>query len=527
MTRTDSIDKDHHPLHRISLQLASLSEEGVPLPEFLRTILEDLLAPFGNSRAVLWLKEERAYLRACLIHDGPARKFETGHAEGTRLEEVVAEGEVGARSGHIIRREGVLCIPIGPATDLFGVLEVEIDDHRNLGDDEVRALQDSAQALGFAVTSFRFQGDLRERVKELTCLYGIAKLAANPTVPIEGLLAGIVEFLPPAWQYPDITSARIEVDGRTYATPSYEVGPHHQIADIVVAGARRGFVEVSYTREVQSFGLSPFLKWESRLIDAVAHQAALIIERRQHEEERQKLQEQLLHADRLATIGQLTAGVAHELNEPLANILGFAQLTLKDDSLPDQIASDIKRIETASFHAREVIRKLMFFSRQMPQRSVRVDLSRLVEDGLYFLSSRCTKAGVELVQELAGDLPEIMVDPSQVNQVLVNVVVNAIQAMPDGGTLTVRTSMEGDHVLLNVGDTGHGMTQEVKRQIFLPFFTTKDVDQGTGLGLAVVHGIIDSFGGEIDVKTQVGEGTRITIRIPRGEAEAGDEATLE
>lgn len=526
MIRTNRTNKDLHPLHRISRRLTSLSEEGVALPEFLRTVLEDLLAPYGNSSAVLWLKEERACIRACLIHDGHEWVFEAGHAQGTGLEDVVRDNKVDASSGRVTYHEGVYYIPIGSATDMFGVMEIEIKDHGDLESDEIQRLQDSIQALGFAVTSFRSQSDLRERIKELTCLYGIARLADNPTIPIEELLRGIVEVLPPAWQYPDIASARIEVDGRSYTTSSYEAGPHHQTADIVVAGVRRGLVEVTYTREVHAFSSSPFLKWENHLINAVADQVAVIIERRHSENERQRLQEQLRHSDRLATIGQLTAGVAHELNEPLANILGFAQLALKGEGMPQQIASDIKRIETASLHAREVIRKLMFFSRQMPHRSTKVDLSQVVEDGLYFLSSRCTKGGVELIRELADELPDIMVDPSQVNQVLVNMVVNAVQSMPNGGTLTVKTAKDEDHALLIIEDTGHGMSKEVERQIFLPFFTTKDVDEGTGLGLAVVHGIIDSLGGDIDVKTQVGEGTRFTIRIPRVD-KGGDEANLE
>jgi signal transduction histidine kinase len=156
-----------------------------------------------------------------------------------------------------------------------------------------------------------------------------------------------------------------------------------------------------------------------------------------------------------------------------------------------------------------------------------VSLNQVVEDGLYFLASRCEKAGVELIRDLAGELPAIDVDPPQMNQVLVNLVVNAIQAMPDGGVLTIRTSLAGDQVALAVEDTGIGMTKEISQQIFLPFFTTKDVDRGTGLGLAVVHGIVTSFGGEIDVWTDPGVGSRFTIRIPLHRTDAGAGATPE
>lgn len=525
MSTTASTNKDIHPLHRISTHLTSLADKGVPFQEFLRTVFEELLAPFGALRAALWLKEGSEHIRLCLFRDGRAQMCPNDLSIARRIKASVEKGETdrttaGARHGD------ALYLPIGSRANLSGVLEVEISE-RDLDQEKMRALEDSAQALGFAITTFRSQVDLRERVKELTCLYGIAKLAADPTVSMEDLLQGIVEVLPPAWQYPDITSAQIEVHGQSFRTSGYRRGPQQQRADILVAGVRCGFVEVSYTREAPTFDPSPFLKWESRLINAVANQVALIIEHRQSEQERRKLREQLLHADRLSTIGQLTAGVAHELNEPLANILGFAQLALKGPGLPGETISDIRRIETASLHAREVIRKLMFFSRQMPQRSTSVDLSQVVEDGLYFLSSRCVKAGVDLVQDLARDLPDITVDHSQVNQVLVNLVVNAVQAMPDGGTLTITTKRDGAHALLIVQDTGHGMTEEIKEQIFLPFYTTKDVDKGTGLGLSVVHGIIDTLGGQIDVETGVGEGTCFTIRIPHSSTNKGGRGDLD
>jgi signal transduction histidine kinase len=119
-----------------------------------------------------------------------------------------------------------------------------------------------------------------------------------------------------------------------------------------------------------------------------------------------------------------------------------------------------------------------------------------------------------VVRSLSRDLPEITADPGQLNQVLINLVVNSVQAMPEGGRLTVQTLSGGDHVSLIVEDTGVGMNEEVKKQIFIPFFTTKDVDQGTGLGLAVVHGIVTSHGGSIKVESQVDRGTRFEVQLP-------------
>ncbi|MHC4505499.1 MAG: sensor histidine kinase, partial [Planctomycetota bacterium] len=284
------------------------------------------------------------------------------------------------------------------------------------------------------------------------------------------------------------------------------------------AGRDRGTIEVTYTEERPELDEGPFLKEERNLIDAVAGRVALIVERREAEQDRSKLQGQLRHADRLATIGQLAAGVAHELNEPLGNILGFTQLAKKCPELPEQAKGDIEKIEVASLHARETIKKLLVFARQTPPQRRPVQLNRLIEEGLHFFKARCAKEGIELVLELSPDLPEITADPAQLNQVLVNLVVNALQAMPDGGTLTVRTrprvtSGEG-RISLVVEDTGIGMSEDVIEKLFVPFFTTKDVGEGTGLGLPVAHGIVTSHGGSIKVDSAVGRGTRFEIELP-------------
>jgi signal transduction histidine kinase len=146
-----------------------------------------------------------------------------------------------------------------------------------------------------------------------------------------------------------------------------------------------------------------------------------------------------------------------------------------------------------------------------------VDLNRIVEQALDFLESRCAKAGVALVSRLAPDLPKIQADASQLHQVLVNLVVNGIQAMPEGGTLTVDTRAAGNSVWLGVQDSGIGMSDEIKEKIYTPFFTTKDVDQGTGLGLAVVHGIVTAHGGAIRVESAPGKGARFEIQLPAAE----------
>jgi len=358
---------------------------------------------------------------------------------------------------------------------------------------------------------------LTERVKELTCLYGIAQVTGQPGLSLEEIIQHIVELLPPAWQYPETAFARIILDGISYTTQGFCECRQKQTAKIIVEGMPRGVVELVYADDKPDLDEGPFLKEERNLIDAVARQVALVIERKQAEEDKLKLHSQLLHADRLATIGMLAAGVAHELNEPLGNILGFAQLAKKCPGLPDSAEHDIGKIEAASLHAREIIQKLLVFARQAPPQKTHVNLNQVVEDGLYFFEARCAKEGIELVRKLSADIPEITADPGQLNQLLVNLVVNALQSMPGAGKITVQTRFCDHNVCLCVEDTGTGMSKEVLDKIFVPFFTTKDVGHGTGLGLPVVYGIVTAHGGSIKVDSKPGCGARFEIQLPVAE----------
>jgi two-component system NtrC family sensor kinase len=415
----------------------------------------------------------------------------------------------------------IAVIPIKLEEECVGLLQLKTRRPGFFSSRDVAFYEDIASILGIAFSHQYAQVELRERIKELTCLYGIARVVAQRDASFDEIMQGIADLLPPAWLFPEIASARIVLNGKSYETQGYGQTPHRQVSDVVVKDEKVGFVEVSYREKKLTMDEGPFLSEERSLINSVAREVAIFYERSKGEEEKALLQDQLRHADRLATIGQLAAGVAHELNEPLGNILGFAQLALKERGLPGQSEKDLRSIESASLHAREIIKKLMAFARQLPPAKVPVDLNDVVNESLYLFEARCAKSGIELVRDLAPNLPEITIDPGQMNQVLVNLVVNAIQAMPKGGSLSVKTRETEEGGCLIVEDTGLGMSEESKKQIFLPFFTTKDINEGTGLGLAVVHGIVSSHGGRITVKTREGEGTRFAIHLPsRGPKQA-------
>lgn len=424
----------------------------------------------------------------------------------------------GLSGGHILRIDGefrsLAVIPFKVTQNDTGLLMFQSRRLDFFTRSQIEFYEEIAQVLGMAIDYRQAQIALRERVKELTCLFGIARLSAKPDLELHGILQGTVELLPPGWLYPSIASSRIILDGERFTTRGFKEQYQRLSADIVVGGIVRGTVEVAYNKKMPDLDEGPFLKEERNLIDAVAREISIIVERRHASEERERLQEQLRHADRLATIGQLAAGVAHELNEPISGILGFAQLASKVPRIPDQVSQDLDKIIAASLHTREVIMKLMLFARQTPAKTQRTDLNAVVVDGLFFFESRCAKAGIRLVRDLDQDLPQITADQSQLHQVLVNLVVNAIQAMPEGGRLTIRTRSRDDSVDLIVEDSGIGMDEEVLVNLFNPFYTTKDVNEGTGLGLSVVHGIVSSHNGTVSVESKQGEGSKFTVTLP-------------
>ena len=527
----------------VSRALLRCANRGEPRTEFLRQASTAILGVTHAEGLDLWLEDgelsyhwqavaqPHAAFRLANLSSGPTAKNWPRGSRGRQapalLERVLPLVDDGGRlatsaartAGGSLWLEQVAIVPFEIDVENEGVLRVGSAKKEFLTQDQVQSYEDLAQLLGVAMANRRAQAALTERVKELTCMYRIAQIAAESTLSLDDTLQEIVELLPPAWQYPNITTARIVLAERTFRSRRFEVGPHRLSADVHVQGTQRGRVEVFYADECsldETLLLEgdPFLDDERHLIQAVARELSFIIERRFAEDEKVRLQEQIRHGDRLATVGQLAAGVAHELNEPLGNILGFAQLANKSPNLPAQTRSDLGRIVTASLYAREIIKNLMFFSRQTPSQRTVLNLNKVVEDGLALLEPRCTKAGIAVVRELAPELPVVHGDPTQLQQVLVNLLVNAIQAMPDGGKLHVGTVAEEDMVCVILEDTGVGIPAENLESIFVPFFTTKDVGQGTGLGLSVVHGIMSSHGGSVQADSKVGSGTRFEVRLP-------------
>ncbi len=249
--------------------------------------------------------------------------------------------------------------------------------------------------------------------------------------------------------------------------------------------------------------------------------------------ERKRLQAQLLHSQKMESIGILAGGIAHDFNNILTSIRGYADLLLMDEGLDEKVAEKVKQIEISARSASQLVSKLLNFARRKEMEIVPFDLNRVVEDTLTMVSRMIPK-NVAVKKELSDPLPSIEGDVSQIEQVLLNLILNAVDAMPEGGEITIRTQEislpdrrrylvhlpPGRYVHLSVADTGVGIPQEHLPHIFEPFYTTKERDKGTGLGLAMVYGIVKEHKGEITVESRVGEGTVFDIYLPVSEKKA-------
>ncbi|WP_373501363.1 sensor histidine kinase [Desulfococcus sp.] len=348
-----------------------------------------------------------------------------------------------------------------------------------------------------------------------TFLYCMAQIIRNSEVSFAERAQAIANLLPKSCGDPS-AAACIRLDQQVFYSPGYSEENAAQILfeRICIQGRHRGLIKIAGQPESGQGHDRPAVGEERRLIRTVAHQLSLMLEKEEAEIRKTELEAQVRHADRLAKIGQVAAGFAHEINNPLNSILGFAQLAAGAEGLPEQAARDIERIIQAALHAREVVRKLMLYSRQVPPQEREVDLNLLVRENVHFMKHLCEKHHVEIVQDMDETLGIFPADPFQLRQVLMNLIMNAVQAMPDGGTLTIRTRREEGRITLAVEDTGTGMDPATLDHIFIPFFTTKEIDQGTGLGLSVVQGIVEAHSADIRVSSRKGSGSTFLITFP-------------
>lgn len=295
------------------------------------------------------------------------------------------------------------------------------------------------------------------------------------------------------------------------------------VVPMVDGNTLRGFLGFDSVRREKRWAAE-----DIEILTTVSELVANALGRKQATDERDKLQNQLRHAQKMEAVGQLSGGIAHDFNNILQTILGYTELSLQRFSPSDRLYGDLEKIQQAAERAAELTRKLLAFSRRQMIRPVDVELSSVITDVSKMLP-RVIGEHIELVTKSETDGATVHADVGSLEQVLMNLCVNARDAMPNGGRLTIETgprvltdafvlehpwAKSGNYALLSVTDTGFGMSQDVVDHIFEPFYTTKEVGKGTGLGLSMVYGTVKQHEGFIHCHSEPEQGTRFEIYLP-------------
>jgi len=260
---------------------------------------------------------------------------------------------------------------------------------------------------------------------------------------------------------------------------------------------------------------------ELRLAEGIALQGALAVENsrlfegvKEQMAELKRTQAQLVQSTKLAAIGELAANIAHEINNPLTTVLGFASFLTERLKPEDSMREELGLIQEEASRARDIVRDLLQFSRQRDFSPESTDVNIVLEQVIAMVRRQGALNAITVEERYAEDLPAVEVDVSRIKQVFLNIINNAVYVMPNGGALTIRTETANGGVKIAFEDSGPGIAPEHRDRIFDPFFTTKPEVSGTGLGLSVSLGIVQSHGGTIEVETEVGRGSTFTISLP-------------
>ncbi|MGB1040472.1 MAG: sensor histidine kinase, partial [Flavobacteriales bacterium] len=334
---------------------------------------------------------------------------------------------------------------------------------------------------------------LQERVKELNCLYEISKICQNFELDLKTTLSNIVDSIPKGWQFENQLSVFLNFDELSIGEKPKNTTDIAQV-NLVINQIKRGEIGVFYDSKENV----EILEEERNLLEKIGDETSIFIERFEQKELEKEINSKLLQADRLSVLGELTAGIAHELNTPLGNILGYAELIKKTEKdLKNK--GDVQKIITSAINAREIVKKLMYFSCEMPQQFHMIAINDQIKENIGLLDKQIWENNISLTLNLAENLPLIRLDKLQFSQIVFNLTLNAINAMSGKGEITISTFLEKNTLVFSIKDNGKGIEKENLIKVFQPFFTTNNNGKGTGLGLSVVHGLVQNHRAEITV----------------------------
>ena len=367
--------------------------------------------------------------------------------------------------------------------------------------------------------------ELGERVKELDCLYGISSLVEKPDISLEEIFQGVVDLIPPSWQYPEITCSHIILEDKKYKTINFKETEWKQSIEILANGKRKGILEIFYLEEKPEIYEGPFLKEERYLINAIAERLGSIIERMSAKEDKRRLESQLQQAQKMESVGILSGGIAHDFNNLLSIIIGNIELAKDDITLETGASGFLNEAREASLKAQELTKQLITFSKGgAPFKEIGSieDLVKKIAD------TSLSDTDVKCEFNISSDLHVVKFDRGQMNHAVKNIIINAVESMSDSGSIVVKADnftktaesdlpiAEGNYVKISIRDQGIGIPEEHLSKIFDPYFSTKErgPQKGMGLGLAITYSIINRHDGHVAVESEAGVGTTLTIYLP-------------
>ncbi len=355
---------------------------------------------------------------------------------------------------------------------------------------------------------------LKERIKELTCLYEVTSIIVNADYDqMELTFKAIAYSLKKAFQFPDKTEITIKSQIGNIQTGTTVTKNKSIVSAIFIFNESKG--SISAALKESALATDKFLKEEQLLLDNVALKIGNLLERIEIKRSELSMKRQMEHADRLTILGELTAGIAHELNTPLANILGFAELLQSKLENDPQSISDLDKIITNVIFSREVVKKLMFFACEMPQEMNHLNLVSIIKDSITLLEPTFRKNNVKYIVKIDDDTLSLRADPVQMTQIIFNLLMNAIYFSPKDGLVTIAAAQNEKNIILKISDEGKGFDIKDIGKVFQPFFTTKQIGDGSGLGLSVVHGIVVSHKGSITAENNIKKGAIFTVTLPK------------
>ena len=351
---------------------------------------------------------------------------------------------------------------------------------------------------------------LQERIKELSCLYDISLILAKHEILLPNTLEAIGKVLKKAWRFSGDALVEIKLENYFYLSEEIKEKTVFQHCEINLFSSRAGYVKVHYP--ASRFSEKHFLPEEKKLLEKVASDISTFYEKQKNKEKETILELTAQRNDRLLILGEITAGIAHELNTPLGNVLGFAEL-IESGTKNKQIQADIKKIIQSTIYSREIVKKLMFFACEMPQHMEVIKIKPVIEQVLNMLGPSFKKADISYSFQIEDPEVSAQLDSIQLNQVLFNLIMNAISVSPKKGKIDIRVKNDSEFLIIEIADEGPGIEEEVRSRIFEPFFSTKPLGEGSGLGLSVVHGIVKSHRGNITTFDNKPKGTVFQVKL--------------